>query len=376
MAHVSARSISKFYSDRTNQTHVKAVNEVSFTCSDGEFLVLLGPSGCGKTSTLRMIAGLEEIDRGDIFIGNRRVNDLSPNERNVAMAFENYALYPSLTVRENLMFPLRARRVEQAEIVERIAWIAGMLELQEVLDRRPAELSGGLQQRVSLGRCLIRDAEVYLMDEPLSHLDSELRLYMRGELKRIHVLQKRTVIYVTHDQIEALALADRIAVLNNGLLHQIDTPEAVFERPANMFVAGFLGEPPMNFLEGTIRLVHDEPMFYVANTRLKVALPRHVVVQVQAQKRDQLVLGIRPHRIALGHRERLAHYSGAVIVYESLGEEGVLEIDLEGCILTMLVNAGLRLQPRERVPVSIDWHQAILFDAEAGNLICFPDAQE
>ena len=233
---------------KTYKGGVEAVKDLNLTVENGEFLALLGPSGCGKTSTLRMIVGLEEITRGEMYIGSRLVNKLEPNQRNVALAFETYALYPPLPVRENIAFCLRAKNVPPAEINKRVQHVAEMLDITDILDRKPAELGGGEKQRVSLARALVRDPDVFLMDEPLSHLDAAQRAHMRVEFKRLHAQTGRTTILVTHDQLEAVAMAERIAVMNFGVLQQVGTFEEIYNHPANEFVAGFIGEPPMNFL--------------------------------------------------------------------------------------------------------------------------------
>ncbi|UCD38392.1 MAG: ABC transporter ATP-binding protein, partial [Fidelibacterota bacterium] len=325
MAKVTVKDVTKVYVDEKINEQVVAVDQASFTCGKGEFLVLLGPSGCGKTSTLRMIAGLEDISAGEIIIGETLVNDLSPEERNVAMAFENYALYPPLTVRENVTFPLKARGMPKDEVHEKLTHIAELLDIADVLDRQPAELSGGQQQRISLGRCIIREADVYLMDEPLSHLDSELRLRTRGELKRIHELNKRTIIFVTHDQVEALALADRIVIMDNGVIQQIGTPTEVYEQPSNLFVAGFIGEPPMNLVSGRVMSADDVPVFRATDSAFTIRLPESLLASAKGHENKELVLGIRPHHLHVGDQEESAHHSGQVVVYESLGEGGVLE---------------------------------------------------
>jgi multiple sugar transport system ATP-binding protein len=234
--------------DKTYKGGVQAVKDLNLTVQDGEFLALLGPSGCGKTSTLRMIVGLEEITSGQLFIGDRLMNKLEPNDRNVALAFETYALYPPLSVRENIAFCLRARSLPRDEIGRRVEDVAEMLDITDILDRKPAELGGGQKQRVSLARALVRDPDVFLMDEPLSHLDAAQRAHMRVELKRLHAETGRTTILVTHDQLEAVAMAERIAVMNLGILQQVGTFNDVYNHPVNEFVAGFIGEPPMNFL--------------------------------------------------------------------------------------------------------------------------------
>lgn len=366
MAKVTVQDVTKVYVDEKSNEQVLAVNRVSFTCDDGEFLVLLGPSGCGKTSTLRMIAGLEDINEGQIIIGETLANDLPPTERNVAMAFENYALYPPLTVRENLTFPLKACGMPKDDIHHRLNHVAELLGIVDILDRQPAELSGGQQQRVSLGRCIIREADVYVMDEPLSHLDSELRLRTRGELKRLHELNQRTIIFVTHDQVEALALANRIVVMDDGVIQQIGTPAQIYESPDNLFVAGFIGEPPMNFINGRINGDEGVPLFRSTDHALSVRLPASLPMSAKGFENKELVLGIRPHHFHIVHQKESAQYLGRVVIYESLGEEGVLEVEVEGCPLTILTEPELRLQPSEPVGVSVDWKDAILFDKKSG----------
>jgi multiple sugar transport system ATP-binding protein len=229
-----------------------AVDDVSLDIEDGEFVILVGPSGCGKSTILRMIAGLEDITSGDILIGDRRVNEEAPRNRNLAMVFQNYALYPHLSVYENIAFPLRLHKMADDEIDERVQRSAGMLELAELLDRKPSQLSGGQRQRVAMGRALVRDADAYLFDEPLSNLDAKLRGQMRTEISRIQTQLEITTVYVTHDQIEAMTLGDRVAVLRKGILQQVDAPRELYEQPVNLFVAGFIGSPPMNFMPASV----------------------------------------------------------------------------------------------------------------------------
>src|SRR6478736_3127932 len=229
-----------------------AVDHVSLTVEDGEFVALVGPSGCGKTTTLNLIAGLLELSGGNIYIGDRLVNDLDPKDRDIAMVFQNYALYPNKTVYKNLAFPLQMRKMPKDQIDEKVRQTAKVLDIEHLLERRPKELSGGQQQRVALGRALVRDPRVFLMDEPLSNLDAKLRVQMRSELKRFHQDLNATVVYVTHDQLEAVTMADKMAVMNGGLLQQYDRPEIVFEQPVNTFVASFVGSPAMNLIAATV----------------------------------------------------------------------------------------------------------------------------
>ncbi len=247
MAEIKLKNLSRKWGTFT------AVKDVTLDIHDGEFLVLLGPSGCGKTTTMRMIAGLEDVSNGEIWIGNRKVNGLEPKDRDIAMVFQSYGLYPTMTVYENICFPLKVRRVPQAEHDARVRKAAGMVELDELLTRRPSELSGGQRQRVALARAIVRQPTVFLMDEPLSNLDAKLRVSTRAHIKNLHHELKTTTIYVTHDQIEAMSLADRVVVMNKGEMQQIASPAEIYDNPANTFVAGFIGSPAMNLLKGDLR---------------------------------------------------------------------------------------------------------------------------
>src|SRR5688572_9674311 len=247
MADVEFQDVDKVY-----ENGVQAVFGLSLAIADGEFLVLVGPSGCGKTTALRMVAGLEEISDGTVSIGDRVVNDLTPKERDVAMVFQNYALYPHLTIADNIAFGLRLRKAPKREIAERVAWAARMLDLSPYLARRPKELSGGQRQRVAMGRAIVRQPQVFLMDEPLSNLDAKLRVQMRADISKLQRDLETTTIYVTHDQVEAMTMGDRVAVMNFGVLQQVDTPQRLYDNPANLFVAGFIGTPPMNLLAATV----------------------------------------------------------------------------------------------------------------------------
>jgi multiple sugar transport system ATP-binding protein len=279
---------------KTYKGGVEAVKDLNLTVKNGEFLALLGPSGCGKTSTLRMIVGLEEITRGEMYIGDRLVNKLEPNHRNVALAFETYALYPPLSVYENIAFNLRAKKIAPAEIDKRVKAVAEMLDITDILSRKPAELGGGHKQRISLARALVRDPDVFLMDEPLSHLDAAQRSHMRVELKRLHAQTGRTTILVTHDQLEAVAMAERIAVMNFGVLQQVGAFEEVYNHPVNEFVAGFIGEPPMNFLSCLPVVEGDAIFLTAADASVKVRLPDALRAKIERAGAQKIDLGIRP----------------------------------------------------------------------------------
>jgi multiple sugar transport system ATP-binding protein len=271
VAEVVLKEVDKVYD---NGFH--AVKDLSLEIEDGEFLVLVGPSGCGKTTALRMVAGLEQITDGTVAIGDRVVNDLSPKDRDIAMVFQNYALYPHLSVADNIAFGLRLRKTPKAEVDERIAWAARLLDLTPYLDRKPKQLSGGQRQRVAMGRAIVRQPKVFLMDEPLSNLDAKLRVQMRGEIARLQHDLGTTTIYVTHDQVEAMTMGHRVAVMNFGALQQIDTPQSLYDEPANVFVAGFIGSPPMNLLQarleaegGNVTLVLGEDRFQVPDAAIE-----------------------------------------------------------------------------------------------------------
>ncbi|RMG54975.1 MAG: sn-glycerol-3-phosphate ABC transporter ATP-binding protein UgpC [Acidobacteria bacterium] len=293
----------------------RAVDELTLTVEDGEFVVLLGPSGCGKTTTLRLLAGLETVTSGRMFIGPTCVNDLSPRERDVAMVFQNYALYPHMTVAENIAYPLRIRKLDRREINRRVQSVAEMLELESLLDRRPRELSGGQRQRVALARAIVREPRVYLMDEPLSNLDAKLRVQMRGELKRLQYELGTTTLYVTHDQAEAMTLAHRIAVMKDGRLQQFDTPLNIYHRPANRFVAGFVGSPSMNFIEGMV----DDAEGCFTNGDLTVPLTPEQRDRLPTGRR--LTLGVRPEDIRLSPEPEPGWFPATVYVAELMGNE-------------------------------------------------------
>ncbi|MHC4704930.1 MAG: ABC transporter ATP-binding protein, partial [Planctomycetota bacterium] len=276
---------------------IPAVCNFSLEVADGEFMVIVGPSGCGKTTTLRMIAGLEEITTGNIYIGEDIVNSISPKDRDIAMVFQNYALYPHMTVRQNMEFALRMRKVSQAETDRRIGEAARLLGIGRLLDRRPRALSGGQRQRVAVGRAIVRNPSAFLFDEPLSNLDARLRLAMRAELKELHRRLRTTTIYVTHDQAEAMSLGERICVMNDGAIQQIAAPVEIYDHPANKFVAGFLGTPPMNFLQGRIEAGGDTLYFTIGEDT--VALPQQLKTTLGEYCDREMTLGIRPEDMSL-----------------------------------------------------------------------------
>ncbi len=353
---------------KTYKGGVEAVKDLDLTVADGEFLALLGPSGCGKTSTLRMIVGLEDITRGEMYIGDRLVNRLEPNQRNVALAFETYALYPPLSVWENIAFCLRAKSVPAAEIRERVKQVADMLDITDILDRKPAELGGGQKQRISLARALVRDPDVFLMDEPLSHLDAAQRAHMRVELKRLHAQTGRTTVLVTHDQLEAVAMAERIAVMNFGVLQQVGTFEEIYNHPANEFVAGFIGEPPMNFLATQPAGSGSDLHLRAPDGSFVLQLPDGLRSRVLAAKPKQVDIGIRPVHVELAmgaaDDDQVA-LVGDVITYEDLGEEGQLAVRVGGSKVLAVTPPALNLARGSKATLLMRPERLHLFDSES-----------
>lgn len=321
MARVRLEHVWKLYG------RTEAVRDLSLEIRDGEFMVLLGPSGCGKTSTLRMIAGLEEVSAGEIFFDDRQVTRLQPAERNVAMAFENYALYPPLTVWENIAFPLVARRCSRSEIKKRVQKLLEVLEIENLANMKPPQLSDGQKQRVSLARALIREPVVFLLDEPLSHLDARQRTKMRAFLKRFHQEIRITMVMVTHDQVEALAVADRIAVMNEGQLEQVGDPVELYERPRTQFVAGFIGEPPMNLLP--CQIATEDGRVFLFGQGFSVVLPENVHLASDTQSDNAVVLGIRPEDLEICEpHEGNALFLGETELVEDLGDQVVVTVRL------------------------------------------------
>jgi multiple sugar transport system ATP-binding protein len=289
MAKVAFENVVKKYGD------VTAVNNLNIDVADKEFLVLVGPSGCGKTTALRCLAGLEEITAGDIKIGERVVNDVAPKDRDIAMVFQSYALYPHLSVYDNMAFGLKLRKVPKEEIKRRVGEAADILGIRDLLERKPRQLSGGQRQRVAVGRAIVREPKVFLFDEPLSNLDAKLRVAMRAEISKLHQRLKTTFIYVTHDQIEAMTMATRIAVINKGILQQLDTPQNLYDSPANLFVAGFIGSPAMNFFPGRLR--KEDGKLLVDAGDFVVAIPAKKAKPYEGQAGKDIVFGIRPENI-------------------------------------------------------------------------------
>jgi multiple sugar transport system ATP-binding protein len=362
MAKVRLEGVRKIYQDGG---HV-AVHGVDLEVGDGEFVVLVGPSGCGKSTTLRMIAGLESITAGRLYIGDRLVNDVTPKERDIAMVFQNYALYPHMSVRENLAFALKLRRLPAAEIDARVRRAADTLGLQDVLDRKPRQLSGGQRQRVAVGRAIVREPEVFLFDEPLSNLDAKLRVQTRREIAKLHRELGATMIYVTHDQVEAMTLGDRIVVMNAGRVQQVDTPLALYDRPSNRFVAGFIGSPAMNFVEGAVAGDGGTRSFVSTDQAITLPLPESVARSAAANA--AIVLGIRPEDIALGDASGgpLASIPGRVDLVEPLGNETFVHATVGTHLVTARFSGRDLPASGATVSLRLDPARAHWFDAETG----------
>ncbi len=331
------------------------IRGVSIDIRNGEFVVLVGPSGCGKSTLLRMIAGLESIDAGEIRIGDRRVNGLLPKERDIAMVFQNYALYPHLTVAENLAFSLKLSRAPQTEIDEGVARAAKILGLEPLLKRRPKELSGGQRQRVAMGRAIVRNPQVFLFDEPLSNLDAKLRVAMRAEIRELHQRLKATTIYVTHDQIEAMTMADKIVVMHDGVVEQVGAPLELFDRPRNVFVAAFIGSPSMNLLP-----VKVNSQGVVDNAGNHWAVPG-----VPGTSGEALTLGVRPEHLRLDP----SGVQARVVVVESTGSETHLVVDAAGTKLTCVLRERVNVRPGDHVRLGSDSAHLHLFRADSGERI-------
>lgn len=324
MTAVSIRSVWKYYGE------TPAVKNLDLECADGEFLCILGPSGCGKSSTMRMIAGLEHISAGEILFDDQRINDLAPKDRDVAMVFENYALYPHKTVFDNMANPLRLRRQDSATIQKRVREAAALLEIEHLLQRKPQELSGGQKQRVAIGRAIVREPKLFLFDEPIAHLDAKLRAHMRGELKHLQRSLGTTTVYVTHDQLEALSMADRIAVMHEGELQQYGTPREIYENPVNAWVAGFVGEPAMNFLDCRVERKGDT--IFLTHGHFEIPVTRAQQHRLCTDQREgEVRLGVRPDNLAIALEEPAGpHMRGRIFVTELLGGDMLVEVELGG----------------------------------------------
>ena len=377
MASVSLREIYKKYAGG-----VIAVSDFNIEIKDKEFIILVGPSGCGKSTTLRMIAGLEEISEGELYIGDRLVNDIAPKDRDIAMVFQNYALYPHMTVFENMAFGLKLRKVPKDEIARKVEEAARILDIAHLLDRKPKALSGGQRQRVALGRAIVREPQVFLLDEPLSNLDAKLRAQMRTEISKLHKKLGTTFIYVTHDQTEAMTMGDRIVCMKDGFIQQVDTPQKLYENPTNKFVAGFLGSPQMNFIDAVLKEEYGQFIveFGSEDTKSSRGVKYQIIVP-ESKVNDELsnyvgkeiILGVRPEAI---HDEEmyLSNATTGVIdtnveITEMMGAETYLYLLCEGIPLTARVSPRSTARPGDDIKVAIDPNRIHIFDKETEKAI-------
>ncbi len=375
MASLSLRSIYKKYPGG-----VVAVSDVNLEIKDKEFIILVGPSGCGKSTTLRMIAGLEEISEGELYIGERLVNDVAPKDRDIAMVFQNYALYPHMTVFENMAFGLKLRKVPKDEIARKVEEAARILDISHLLSRKPKALSGGQRQRVALGRAIVREPQVFLLDEPLSNLDAKLRAQMRTEISKLHQKLGTTFIYVTHDQTEAMTMGDRIVVMKDGFVQQVDTPQNLYTSPVNQFVAGFMGSPQMNFIDSYLRKIDGKYVveFGSEDTKTTRGVKYHVEIPEAKLAGNELalselvdkeiVMGIRPEDI---HDEQMFLSTATtgiveadVEITEMMGAETYLYLSCEGIPLTARVDPRSTARPQDKISVALDANKIHIFDKE------------
>ena len=355
MAQLSIRNVGKSYGA------VTVLNDISIEVEEGAFVVLLGPSGCGKSTLLHAIAGLHEIDGGSIVIGEKDVTDLPARERDVAMVFQSYALYPTMSVRENIGFPLKMRGLRKSDISESVDRVANVLKIEALLERRPRELSGGQRQRVAIGRALVRDPKLFLFDEPLSNLDAALRGDLRAEIKRLHQRIRRTMVYVTHDQIEAMTLATKIVILNRGIVQQVGSPHEIYFNPANLFVARFIGSPPITLIEGALLADDKGRRFTIPGSGTELALPTAAGASARG---GGAILGLRPENISLtaGVSPTL---SATVDLVEPTGPEDIVTLNIQGHPSVIRTAAGKATQGQS-VGLDLDLDKALLFDAASG----------
>ena len=355
MAKVSLQQVSKSYGGSV------AIEAFNLDVRDGEFLVLLGPSGCGKSTTLRMIAGLESITTGDLLIGDKRMNNVDPKDRGVAMVFQNYALYPHKSVAENMGMALKLQKLPKSQIEERVASVADMLGLTQYLNRKPGSLSGGQRQRVAIGRAIVRTPEVFLFDEPLSNLDAKLRVKMRMELQELHGRLGVTSVYVTHDQVEAMTLADRIVIMDNGVIAQVGTPREVYDRPATEFVAGFIGTPAMNFIS-----MQRNSAGRWSSTNSNLTLPK--LPELAKASTSAITMGIRPEHLTIVNKQHAIDDSwvmpGKVLLAELLGADALLTLSVSGEVMTARVNGVGHPEQGQKLAVRLNPEQLHAFDPE------------
>jgi multiple sugar transport system ATP-binding protein len=364
MASVTLKNVTKKYGG------VLAVDHLSMEVGDGDFMVMLGPSGCGKSTTLNCIAGLETIDSGEVYIGDRLVNDVEPKDRNIAMVFQNYALYPHMTVEDNIAFPLRMHKVPKDQAKLKIREAAEILQIMHLLGRKPREVSGGEAQRVALARAIVRQPAVFLMDEPLSNLDANLRLHMRLELRRLQRELKITTIYVTHDQAEAMTMADRVAIIKDGAVQQVDEPHTIYRKPSNAFVAGFVGNPPMNLLNGEVRGRPEDGGVTFVTSDLSFALPQSIARALAGSSTPRkVILGMRPEDLSVTRAETEISFDGSLLAVEPLGSYSLVDIKVGDTILKVQEGPYYVGNPGAKVVVHASKERLHLFDGADGKAI-------
>lgn len=364
MASLSLKHIYKIY-----QGDVTAVNDFNLEIEDKEFVVFVGPSGCGKSTTLRMIAGLEDISKGELYIGDRLVNDVEPKERDIAMVFQNYALYPHMSVYDNMAFALKLRKVPKAEIEQKVTEAAKILDIEHLLKRKPKALSGGQRQRVALGRAIVRQPKVFLMDEPLSNLDAKLRVQMRTEIIKLYRKLETTFIYVTHDQVEAMTMGTRIVVMKDGLIQQVDTPQNIYNSPTNIFVAGFIGSPQMNFINGIVDKEGDDLYAVFDGNRIKLPKSKAGILKQEGYVGKTVVFGIRPEHIS-DNTELIAKNPNSVItgnveVIELMGAESYIYTKSGNSQMNVRVEGTTSLKIGEKASLYLDAEKLHVFDKES-----------
>ena len=372
MAGVRFTNLTKVYPSSGKAAGVTAVKGISFDVREGEFMVLVGPSGCGKSTTLRMLAGLETITNGECYIGDRLVNDVPPKDRDIAMVFQNYALYPHMTVFDNMSFGLKLRKVSREEIKARVHEAAAILGLEDLLDRRPKALSGGQRQRVAVGRAIVRKPKVFLFDEPLSNLDAKMRIQMRAEISRLRDKLDATMIYVTHDQVEAMTMGDRICVMNGGEIMQLDEPLRLYNQPQNKFVAGFVGSPPMNFFRGRVDFVGVDTQFVESvngEDGFAIPLDDELADTVREYSGKPIVLGIRPENISPESGSDEIAIEAKINVCETTGSEMYLYLNTGLSEFVAKVPTENRFSHGETVRINLDLSRAHFFDPETGKVI-------
>lgn len=359
MAQVLIKQVNKIYD---NGFH--AVKNVDILAEDKEFVVLVGPSGCGKTTTLRMVAGLETISSGEIYIGDRLVNDVQPKDRDIAMVFQNYALYPHMSVFENMAFALKLRKMSKSDIQQKVMTTAEMLGIETLLDRKPKQLSGGQRQRVALGRAIVRNPKVFLFDEPLSNLDAKMRVQMRAEISRLHKNLQTTMIYVTHDQIEAMTMADKIVVMKDGIVHQVDNPLNVYNHPVNLFVAGFIGSPAINSIQG--KLKRNDSKLHFVSENIELELTEAQTASLKNYKSDDIIFSIRPEDIYDSQFDSLVEKPARIMaqcdLVEPLGNEYMVYLKINQNNITARFDPKRLPVINEQMSVTFDMSKAHLFD--------------